>query len=95
METKTKDVMGKSAISCRSYATASNLATKTWSPRSSMTNFIAMKKPRAFDRRGIVEEFFGPPWSTVHRKAIAEQLLALNLRVEPPPSIQKTIDSAT
>jgi hyaluronoglucosaminidase len=37
-----------------------------------MTNFALMKKPAAFQRRGIVEGFFGPPWSMAHRGAVFE-----------------------
>jgi hyaluronoglucosaminidase len=37
-----------------------------------MTNFAPMKKPAAFERRGIVEGFFGPPWSMTHRRALFE-----------------------
>lgn len=33
---------------------------------------MAMKKPEAFKRRGIVEGFFGPPWSMAERRALFE-----------------------
>ena len=31
-----------------------------------------MAEPQTFERRGIVEGFFGPPWSMAHRKALFE-----------------------
>ena len=33
---------------------------------------MAMKKSETFPWRGIVEGFFGPPWSITHRKAMFE-----------------------
>ncbi len=35
-----------------------------------MTDSGAMKTVRSFQRRGIVEGFFGPPWSMAHRRAL-------------------------
>src|SRR5262249_31697861 len=41
-------------------------------PVPSMRQLQAMHSPTAFDRHGIVEGFFGPPWSMKHRARIFE-----------------------
>ena len=51
---------------------AESIGKETCECRRAVTNCQSMTEHGIFQRRGIVEGFFGPPWSTAQRKRMFE-----------------------